>query len=61
MKILNVKLMILLEFQNKKKIFKRLQRNWSEKVFVTKKVKNSAPWTYIISDLKGEEIVGTFY
>ena len=35
--------------------------NWSEEVFVIKKVKNTVPWTYIISDLKGEEIVGTFY
>ena len=35
--------------------------NWSEKVFVIKKVKNTVPWTYVISDLKGEEIVGTFY
>ena len=26
-----------------------------------KKVKNTVPWTYIISDLKGEEIVATFY
>ena len=26
-----------------------------------KKVKNTVPWTYVISDLKGEEIVGTFY
>ena len=26
-----------------------------------KKVKNIVPWTYIISDLKGEEIVATFY
>ena len=35
--------------------------NWSEKVFVIKKVKNTVSWTYLISDLKGEEIVGTFY
>ena len=35
--------------------------NWSEEVFVIKKVKNTFPWTYVISDLKGEEIVGTFY
>ena len=35
--------------------------NWSEEVFLIKKVKNIAPWTYVISDLKGEEIVGTFY
>ena len=25
------------------------------------KVKNNASWTYVISDYKGEEIVGTFY
>ena len=25
-----------------------------------KKVKNTVPWTYVISDLKGEEIVRTF-
>ena len=26
-----------------------------------KKIRNTFPWTYVISDLKGEEIVGTFY
>ena len=26
-----------------------------------KKVKNTVSWTYVISDLNGEEIVGTFY
>ena len=26
-----------------------------------KKVKNTVPWAYVISDLIGEEIVGTFY
>ena len=35
--------------------------NCSEKVFVIKKVKNTAPWAYVISDLNGEEIAGTFY
>ena len=35
--------------------------NWSEEVFVIKKVKNTVPWTYVISDLKGEEIIRTFY
>ena len=29
--------------------------NWSEKF------KNTVPWTYVINDLNGEEIVGTFY
>ena len=35
--------------------------NWSEEVFVIKKVRNTVSWTYVVSDLKGEEIVGTFY
>ena len=35
--------------------------NWSEEVFVVKKVKNTAPWTYVINDLNGEEITGKFY
>ena len=26
-----------------------------------KKVKNTAPWAYVFSDLKCERIVGTFY
>ena len=26
-----------------------------------KKVKNTVPWTYVIHDLNGEEITGTFY
>ena len=35
--------------------------NWSEEAFVIKKVKNTVPWTYAISDLNGEEIIGPFY
>ena len=35
--------------------------NWSEEVFVISKIKNRVPWTYVISDLSGEEITGTFY
>ena len=35
--------------------------NWPEEVFVIKKVKNTVPWTYVINDLNGEEIIGTFY
>ena len=26
-----------------------------------KEVKNNVPWTYVINDLNGEEIIGTFY
>ena len=35
--------------------------NWSEEVFVIKKVKTTVPWTYVINDLNGKEIIGTFY
>ena len=35
--------------------------NWSEEGFVISKTKNTVPWTYIINDLNGEEIFGTFY
>ena len=35
--------------------------NWSEEVFVIKKVKNTVPWNYVVSDLNGEEVTGSFY
>ena len=35
--------------------------NSSEDVFIIKTVKNTAPWTYVISDLNGEEVVESFY
>ena len=45
-----------------KNIFaKGYRANWSEEVFVVKKVRNTVPWTYVINDLNGEEIIGTFY
>ena len=34
--------------------------NWSEEVFVISKIKNTVPWTYVINDLNGEEVIGTF-
>ena len=40
---------------------KRYTPNWSEEVFVIKKVKNTVPWTYVINDLNSEEISETFY
>ena len=40
---------------------KRYMPNWSEEVFISSKIKNTIPWTYIINDLNGEEIIGTFY
>ena len=35
--------------------------NWSEELFVIKEIKNTVPYTYIINDLNGEQIIGTFY
>ena len=35
--------------------------NWSKEVFVINEVKNTVPWTYVISDRNGEKIIGTFY
>ena len=35
--------------------------NWSEELFVIKKVENAFPWTYVISDPKSEELIGTSF
>ena len=35
--------------------------NWSEEVFVIKKVTNTVLWTFAINDLNGNEIIRTFY
>ena len=35
--------------------------SWSKENFLINKIKNSVPWTYIINDLNGEEITGSFY
>ena len=51
-KILNLKLVVVGEIDTP---------NWSAENFIIKKVKNAVPWTYVISDLKGEEIIGTFF
>ena len=35
--------------------------NWSEEVFVVSKIKSTVPWIYVIIELNGEEMIGTFY
>ena len=35
--------------------------NWAEEIFIIKKIKNIVPWAYVLNDLNGEEIIGTFY
>ena len=34
--------------------------NWSEEVFVISNIKNTVPWTYVINDFNGDEIIRTF-
>ena len=44
-----------------KNIFaKGYTQNWSEEVFVVSKIKDTVPWTYVISHLNGEKIAGSF-
>ena len=35
--------------------------SWSEEVLLTKEVKNTVSWIYVIEDLHDREIIGTFY
>ena len=45
-----------------KNIFaKGYTQNWSEEVFIISKIKNTVRWTYVISDLNGEPIAGSFH
>ena len=45
-----------------KNIFtKGYMSNWSEEVFVVSKIKNTVPWTHVINDLNGGEIIAKFY
>ena len=35
--------------------------NWSKKIFIINKINDTAPLTYSLKDLNGEEILGSFY
>ena len=35
--------------------------NWSEEIFIVDKIKNTVPWIYVINDLNGKKIAGSFY
>ena len=60
MHILNLKFIVIIS--KYKNIFVKVYTpNWSEEVFVIKKVKKTMPWTDVINDLNGDKIVGTFY
>ena len=61
MKILNLKLVILLEYHNFRTFRKILCSKLVKKVFVITKVKNTVPWRYVIIDLKDRKIFEMFY
>ena len=45
-----------------KNIFtKGYTQNWSEEVFLITEVKSTVSWAYVISNLNGEKIIGTFF
>ena len=52
----------MLEFQNTKtSLLKDTLKIGQKKFLLLAKLKNTVPWTYVISDLNGEPIVGRFY
>ena len=57
---LNTKLVIMLEFQNTKtSLLKGTLQIGLKIVLLSVKLKNTTPWTYVISDLNGEPIFGS--
>ena len=54
--------MITLEFQNREKnLLKNKLKIGQKKFLLLVKIKNIVPWTYVISDLNGKRIFGSFY
>ena len=52
----------MLRISKYKNIFARgYTPNWSQDFFVTKEIKITVPWTYLVIDLNSEKIIGTFY
>ena len=63
-KILNLRLVILLEYQNFKIVLEKALFQLGLKNYLLKKVKNAVPWAYVqlfmcIYDLRAKEIVET--
>ena len=61
-KILNLKVSDRVRISKYKNVFtKGYTQNQPEEVFIISKIKNTVPWTYVISALNGEPIVGSFH
>ena len=53
------KVSICVRISKYKNIFaKGYMQNWSD---IVSKIKNTVPWSYVISDVNGEPIAGRFY
>ena len=48
------------EFKSSKMFLVKTQ-NWTKDIFTISKTKNKVPWIYVISDLNGKEVTGSFY
>ena len=59
-KILNLKLAIRIS-KYKNTFSNRYTPNWSKEVSIVSKIKNTLPWTYVMTDMNGESITGRFY
>ena len=57
----NLKLLILLEYQNIKTFLQKVILQIGLKKSLLLKSYKTVPWTYVINDLNGGEIVETFY
>ena len=53
----------MLEFQNIKTFLLKdtLQIGWNKCLLFVSKTKNTVLWTYVVNDLSGEKITGSFY
>ena len=61
-KIPNLKLVIMWDYQNIKTFLLKVRFEIGPKKFLFfKKVENTVPWTHSIENLNGEEIIRTFY
>ena len=60
-KILNLKLVIMLGYQNTKTLLLKAILQIGLKVFAIKEIKNTVPGASVIDDVNGEEIIGTFH
>ena len=48
-------------YKYKKLFSKGYETNWTKEIFVVSEINNTSPITYKITDLNGEDIVGSFY